>query len=358
MDRGNVGDEVNLRTVILEIKSWIKIFRRNWLLFLICSLVGGGLGILYAKSKKRTYIADLTFVLDENKGGGLGAYAGIASQFGIDIGGASSSGIFNGDNIIEFLKSRLMVEQTLLMPVDSNNSQSLADYYIDTYNLRKRLKIAPDTKFILPATINRENFSIRQDSILFLLYQKIIKENLIIGKKDKKLNFINLSVVSESEMFSKYFAERLVGKAADFYIKTKTKKSKSNVDLLQSKADSIEYLLNKKTYSAAYSQDLNLNPARRVALVGSEVAIRDKAVLQTMYAEVVKNLELSRLAMVQETPIFQLVDSPILPLRSEKPGIIKCVFLGGLIMVLITAFGIICKVVYKKLMVGPEATKM
>ncbi|WP_261387554.1 hypothetical protein [Chitinophaga pinensis] len=36
----------------------------------------------------------MTFVLEDTKSGGLGAYAGLASQFGIDIGGGGGMGIF------------------------------------------------------------------------------------------------------------------------------------------------------------------------------------------------------------------------------------------------------------------------
>ncbi len=55
-----------------------------------------------------------------------------------------------------------------------------------------------------------------------------------------------------------------------------------------------------------------------MASIGSELAMRDKTVLQTMYGEVVKNLEISKIAMAQETPIIQIVDMPILPLEKTK----------------------------------------
>lgn len=52
-------------------------------------------------------------MLDEsNKGAGLSQYASLASMAGIDLGGSSSGGIFQSDNILELYKSRLMIEKS------------------------------------------------------------------------------------------------------------------------------------------------------------------------------------------------------------------------------------------------------
>ena len=41
-------------------------------------------------------------------------------------------------------------------------------------------------------------------------------------------------------------------------------------------------------------------------------------VLNAMYIELVKNLEVSKLALLNKTPIINIIDKPILPLDSEK----------------------------------------
>jgi hypothetical protein len=154
--------------------------------------------------------------------------------------------------------------------------------------------------------------------------------NLEVSKPDKKLSFISVKCTSPNEIFSKIFTERLVKEATDFYVETKTKRSRTNVDILQVKADSLEKLLNRKTYSVAATEDVNLNPAKRVATVGMEVGSRDKLVIQTIYGEVIKNLEMSRMAMAQEMPLIQIVDKPILPLHKKKVGKAKGIVLGGI----------------------------
>lgn len=319
---------------------------------MLAGLLGAVLGLTYAFFQKPAYVAELTFVMEDSKSNPLGAYAGIASQFGIDLSGGSGSGVFTGDNIMEFLKSRLMVEKTLLSPITFNGREiSLAEAYIDIHQLRKRWEKNNNLKSVQFAlSTDRKNFSIIQDSILNSIYQAIVKKNLEISKPDKKLSFIMVKCTSPDQVFSKIFTERLVKEATDFYVRTRTKRSKANVDLLQAKADSLEELLNKKTYSAAAVSDLNLNPARQVATVQTQVVSRDKIMLQTVYAEVVKNLELSRMTMAQETPIIQIVDTPILPLKKVKFGKLKGLIAGGMLAGFLATALILARRIYRTIM--------
>lgn len=328
-------NEITLKDLILKIQDWWRYLLSKWLIIILIGAIGAGLGLTYAWTQKSNYVGELTFVLEEGKPSMLGAYAGLASQFGLDLSGGSSVGVFSGDNILEFLKSRLIVEKTLLSVIRVDGKViNLADLYIDTYHIRDNWKkVQPQNhelqKLHFLSNEERGKFSRLEDSVLNTLYLAIVDKNLKIEKPDKKLSFIAVKCASLNEAFSKIFTERLVKEAIDFYIDTKTLRNKVNIERLQMQADSIEILLNRKTYSVAAAKDLNLNPARQSASVGSELAARDKMMLQTMYAEVVKNLELSKIAMAQETPVIQVVDTPILPLKKQKLGKLKGLLIGG-----------------------------
>lgn len=354
-DTAEQSEEISLKEVILKGLEIGKYLVRNWVVILIISLLGAGVGLITAFVKKPTYVADLTFVLEDTKSNPLSSYAGIASQFGIDLGGGGGMGLFTGENILGFLKSRLMVEKALISPVRNSNNQlqSLADLYIDTYEMRKDWKGKADLANIsIPYNKDRAAFSLQQDSILLIIYNKILKNNLDVSKPDKKINIIDAKCTSKSELFSLTFIERLVKEATDFYVATKTKRALANVEKLEFKADSLEKLLNQKTYDVAARQDINMNAARRVVGVGAEVAGRDKMVLQTVYGEVVKNLELSRMTMSQETPIFQVVDVPILPLEKEKLSKTKGLLIGAILGGILAVVGLIGIHIYKEVMLS------
>src|SRR2546428_5922946 len=83
-----VDDEISLKEVIYKLREWWQYLLSKWVTIVIAGLIGSALGLGYAFFQKPVYTAQVTFALEEDKGGGgLGAYAGLASQFGIDMGG-------------------------------------------------------------------------------------------------------------------------------------------------------------------------------------------------------------------------------------------------------------------------------
>lgn len=333
-----INDEMTLRDLILKMQEWTRYLWRKKIIIGLFVIVGGALGALAVVRNKPKYEGSLTFVLEDSKSGGLASYAGLASQFGLDLGGGGSgAGVFSGENIIEFLQSRLIVEKALLSPVIADGKKvTLAEMYLNMNHLREKWKKNPSLADIhFPADKKRETFSLKQDSILYELCLRILAKDLELSKSEKKSSFISVVTTSSEPLFSKFFTEALVREATTFYVDTKTKRFKVNVDKLQFTADSIKQLLTQKTYSMAAVQDANMNPLRQTANVNVEVQQRDKLVLQTMYTEVIKNLELSKMSMAQETPVVQVIDTPILPLKVKKMGlmigVVAGLFVGGII---------------------------
>ncbi|MET3874866.1 MULTISPECIES: lipopolysaccharide biosynthesis protein [Chitinophaga] len=347
------NDDTSLRNLLLKVEEWIKFLWSKKLLIIIVGLIGGALGLTISLNTDPKYKGELTFVLEEgNQSSLLGAYSGLASQFGIDLsGGGAGNGLFQGDNILEFLKSRMMIQSTLLSSIIVEGKEmTMAECYIGFNKLRESWKGKGLENVFFPLNADHRTFSRQQDSILQDLFKRIIKGNLQVTRPDKKLNFISVQCISKHEVFSKHFAEVLVKEATDFYIDTKTRRNQISVDKLQLQADSIEILLNRKTYSAASIQDINQNPAKLAAGVSAEFAMRDKFILQTMYAEVVKNLELSKIAMAQETPVIQVVDSPILPLEKIRLGKLKGIVFGGLIGGVLVIASLILRKTYRDIL--------
>ena len=142
---------------------------------------------------------------------GLGGALGLASQFGFDVGGSGGS-VFSGDNLLQLMKSRTMVEKALLTSVVfKGKTQPLAEVYIDINGMRKnwaKNQLLKDLHF-LPNSI-RGNFTRQQDSLLGEFYSLLVTNNLSVDKLDKKSSIISVQVKSGNELFSKYFTEVLV----------------------------------------------------------------------------------------------------------------------------------------------------
>ncbi len=283
-------------------------------------IAGALLGALKAWLSTPTYIARLTFVVDDSKSGGsAGGLSDLAGQFGFNLDGlGGASGVLAGDNIEELIKSHKLIKATLLTAYDS--TQTLADKYAEIYKLNKKwLKYSPDGK-IIRFPLNGTHNTLLQDSLLHEMTSLILDNEFEIAKTDKKLGFFEVNITMRDEKLAMLFCDRMIKQSTDFFISTKTKRLRDNVNRLQERADSIETILNHKTYavSTANKSLLDLNPAYTSANANVEVRDRDKVVLATVFSETVKNLEASKTMLAQETPTVQIVDEPELPLKKNK----------------------------------------
>lgn len=330
------SDEISLKELILKIREWWRFLLSKWKVIFLAGILGGAIGLIYSITKRPIYKAELSFALqDEKAGGGLGGALGIASQFGIDLGGGSVGGEFAGDNLLELMKSRSMVTKALLTPVTINNKKlTLVEYYIQSNDLRNVWEDKPGLAGIhfLPGDDNSK-FSLQQDSLLGVFHSTLIKSNLTVDKVDKKLSIITVKVNSTDELFSKYFAETLTKVVSDFYIQTKTEKSAKNVAILQRQTDSVRRILNNNITGVATSIDVNPNPNPflQVLRAPSQRRQTEVQVNGAILSELVKNLEVAKMSLLQETPLIQVIDSPILPLQKEKFGKLKGIVIGSLI---------------------------
>lgn len=328
MDRKNNGEVISFRDLLLGFKGWMRYILSKWYFFIIAVLIAGSIGYFYAKSQKPTYTASTTFVLESGEGGGNsgGQIAGLAALAGVNLG-SSGGDIFQGDNLFELYKSRKMIEATLLLPSPSDSSMLIWDRYLTMIDARKRWKaqqpalLELDLKKTVPAQLIRSRDSLLQKAVL-----DINKDYLAVGKLDKKSSLIKVDVNSTDEIFSKEFNEALVAQVNDFYVKTKTKKSLDNIAILQQKTDSVRSVMNGNIATSAVTIDVtpNLNPTRQAQrLIPTQRSQFSAETNKVILGQMVQNLELSKMALMKESPLIQKVDEPIFPLLVERPSGLK-----------------------------------
>ena len=325
------NDEISLKELFEKAKEWWDYLLSQWKIIVLAGLIGSALGLAYSFSKKPIYTATLSFALeDEKSGGGLGGALGLASSFGIDLGGGGGS-IFTGSNLTELFKSRAMVEKTLLSPVKvEGKTISLAEMYIQNNDWREKWN--DNQKFAsleFSPNENRKLYTRIQDSILGKMFENLSK-NLSVGQKDKKISIITIDISSKNELFAKYFCEALAKQVGEFYVETKSKKSRMNMSILERQTDSIRGELNSAITGVAVANDntFNLNPALNVKRTPSAKRQVDVQANTAILTELVKQTELAKVTLRKETPLIQVIDKPILPLPNERFGKLKGLIFG------------------------------
>jgi hypothetical protein len=348
------NDEISLKELILKTKEWFSFFKSKWKTIFLVSLLGGIIGLLVAWFDKPSYKATLTFAMEEDKGGGggLSGALGLASSFGIDLGGAGGGGAFAASNLSALMKSHLIIEKVLLDSYTINGkTRTLADYYIEINDLRDKWSKKPALKNVhfLPGA-DRNKFNRLQDSLLFEFHKELTKKkNLDITQKDKKVTIVAIEVNSEDELFSKLFCEAVANETSEFYVQTKSKKARMNTNVLQKQADSVRAVLNGNITNVAREADnmYNLNPTLNVRSSNSKKIQFEVTANSEVLKQLIVQLELSKITLRKETPLIQLIDRPVLPLEKEKLGKLKSIilssFLGGFLCVIYLIFGQLLK---------------
>lgn len=339
--------EISIKDLVLKIRAVRKYLLTKWITILIGGLIGGLLGYWFMSIKSASYVSNTTFVLEEGESssGGMGQYAGLASMVGVNLGG-SAGGIFQGDNLLELYKSRSIISKTLLTEaIFDGHKELIIERYISINKLRKAWIKFPALKNLNFKADKYGRYSRLQDSIISVIALDVNRSYLVVSKPDKKLSIINVKVSAPDEAFSLVFNNEIVKNVNDFYVQTKTKKSQYNLAILEGQRDSIRREMNGALSGAAVSMDANpnANPARQVLRVSSQRRQFDAESNKAILIELVKNLEISKVSLRKETPLIQIIDSPVFPLVKEKPSKLKGLIVGGLIAGMITVFYLLFK---------------
>ncbi|EMS32939.1 lipopolysaccharide biosynthesis protein [Mariniradius saccharolyticus AK6] len=343
-----LDDKLTLRDLVLKTKSWFSFFLGQWKTLAIAAVLGIVAGAMVSIFKKPVYHAETTFVLEDPDSGGMGQISGLASLLGINLGSMSStSGVFQGENIMELYKSDIMLSRTLLSPFDQENL--LIDRYIAFHKLEDKWSSKVDLSkmdFSKP----RENFTVTQDSVVKEIAKLIREKHLTAEKPNRKLSIIQVTISSKDELFAKTFNEALVEKVNNFYYETKTKKSAENLAVLQHQADSVRAVLDQNLSDLAGLSDRipYPNALLQTATVDSRKKQIDVQASSAVFAEITKNLEIAKVNHRNNSPLIQIIDSPILPLKNTRIKMLKGTVLGALVFVFATLFWLFVSRIYQR----------
>ena len=308
----------NLAEDLKQVIDWLKYLLSKWIIIGIISILAGVYGIYLAMKDRPVYESHLTFALEEGNDGLSGAMS-LAAEFGFSIGGGQS--IFAGENILEIIKSRNIVERTLLS-ADTLDGKliTLVDWY---KKINRPAKVEKNNKYenvSFPVGQDRKSFSYLQDTVLLSLKDNIVNNFLNVGKSDKRTSFFQINFRSFDERFTKVFTEHLLKETIDYYTEIKTRRSKQTLDILESRVAHMKGNVNSAVTDRLVIQDANINPAFLKAQVPVQLKQVDAETYGAAYGELFKNLELARVQYLKEIPLLQVIDDVNYPMKRIKKG--------------------------------------
>ncbi len=354
-DKHNHKDIVTIKDLINKTRNTLVYLQTKKVPIMVMGILGALIGFSYAFLKPTKYAAKSTFIIEDVKSpsSNLGGLASLAGQLGVDVNGVNGNGLLSIDNILLYFKSQSLAREVLLSSLDSSGNESFADAYASLYGLKNQwINNEKIGKINFPPLIKNITYTRLQDSLIQKISEQIIKNEFVSTRPDKKASFIDVIVTMRDEGLSKMYCERIVETVVNRYINTKIQRQKITVEKLQNRADSIAALLRQKTASSASLQNntstMDINPLFRTNTnVAVETTMRDKTLLSTIFASVTQNLEIAKFTLSQETPVIQMIDTPFLPLKREKPSkIIYAVLISMLTSVTTISYFLIKKVIH------------
>ena len=314
--------QVNSNKQLSFVKAYFiyLLLKKRWIFF--SAMFGMLLGLSYVLLKPINYIARSSFVVEDSKSiGGSGILGALSGQFSSDIMSALGGGsnLLSGENILELSKSRSLLRKTFLTSYDGTN-KSLADVYAEKLKLKKKWKKSKKVGLDIQFDTGNKKFSRIQDSLLNTLIERVINKDLSIYKPDRRLSLFELNITMRDELLASEFCQRLLSTISEFYINAKTKRLRGNISRLQFLADSLQKNSNSSIKNSAQSSLslTDISPQYIQENIQNTIDSREEILSTTIYSEVIKNLEITKLSLLQETPTIQLIDNPDIPLEDNK----------------------------------------
>jgi uncharacterized protein involved in exopolysaccharide biosynthesis len=219
-----------------------------------------------------------------------------------------------------------MLQSTLLTPVEIDGKKNLlVNQFVDMENLKRKWGNKPF----------HDGLTFSLDSVTLTRSQnKVIAEICKLLRK-KYLSFPTVTFAAKNEQFAASFLTNLVNNVAQYYVNTTTGVARRNLNVLTRQLDSVQNQLYSAMSNVATFQDKNLNLVRVAPRVQQQKGSLRVDVNSAIYQQLVGAVETARMNLQKETPLFEIVDTPVLPLEKKHPGFIICgivgAFLGGLL---------------------------
>jgi len=331
-------DDISFVEIYVKLKNTFAFLWSNKSKIILAGLIGGVLGVTVSFFKVPQYESKLTFITEESPGGSsrFGAIASLASSFG--LGGLSADGdLYSEANLMSYLKTKSIIEEALLSRIPGTK-KTFAQEFIDVYKWNEDWEGEPELENIsFPINDDHEKFFLQKDSILKEMYLYLTKNDKYfkVSKPNLEANIIEISVTTKSKLFSRYFPEELLRIVSQKYKDDKTSQARYTVNVIQKQVDSVRNVLNKSLLTGASETDqvFGLNPALNIERVSAAKEQIDVQVSSAVLEELIKNLELSKMQLLHQTPLIEVIDKPNYPLEVIEIEKVIGILAGGLISV-------------------------
>lgn len=333
--------ELSIKELILIIQEYALYLLSKWKYIVLAGVVGLVLGFVVHKLTKAKYGGVITFVVEQEEGGGM---ASSLASFGLpNLGG----GGYNYDKVLTIATSKRVLYQTLL---DTLGEDRVLHKYVEVFDLEEDIIESFDAYEPDRLVDTLENQSLYGNRLLKYVYGHILKEGIITINYDLDSGVFTLSATTPSGQLSYALSKNTYNNLSSFYYYQATNKYAENTEIIRNRMDSVTQKLQAKEVELATATDRSNNLFSARDRLTKERAARDVQILTAAYGELLKRFESSRFILESTRPVFTIIDDVQYPLNWIKRGLIKTVFIFTFLSLFLTVAYLLGKKIYSDIM--------
>lgn len=350
---------ISTKDFLIKVVKGIRNLWTFWRFLTIGLLMGSSVTIVYDTVKKKETIYGAKMVFNLELGGGssnMGQLAGLTSAFGLGGSVQQSGDLFSGSNFVELLTSRIVFERALLKEVDIDGKKMIfANYYKDSSDIH-RVEWAggvfqdPDLEKInFRFTKKRpEELTPKENVIIEDIYKKLKEETSVASVQGTTLT--EVVATSTNEMLAKRWAEILLETFEEFYKDMKTKKTRELLVMQESRLEKLQIQMFSTDRRLAQITAQNQNIVDPSGTVIQEQTRRSNSFYSQQYLAQLAAVDNIRTTLVNQTPIFTIVEPIRLPLAKIQSFVGSNMPVGGFIGLILSILFVSIYTVVKEVM--------
>ena len=332
-------DRENIDIVSMNPWAILTFLRRNFLLLATFCIVFGVIGYMFSFLSTKKYISK-TLLLPEQpvtSNGGLSSLVGGLSG----INNAERIGALRTDVYPNILRSVPFALAILKYPVqDINNKKypSLNDFLQKNSrnasiwtSVFKKTKVADKGRYIIP---EKEILSLSNDEESSI--QSVM--SLVNTTIDLKSGIITIQCEMSDPVIAAQVAQAASAYLLEYVEDYRTGKTVREVAFLEKRVLEAKRREQSAELLLQQYRDRNRNPFLNVARIEEQRLQSDYTLAQSLYTDLIRKLEQSKIKVKEEQPIFKVLEPAIISLKSSKP---RRLVIAGIFMILGSIVGVL-----------------
>jgi len=345
-------DAISLKNFIKRVKEYNKEVLNNWRFLVVLAIIFCGVLIFNAFRTPTSYLTTLTFMVNEEGSGGGGG-GGLLSYFGVGGGGTGS---YNYTKVMELTKSREIAKRAFFA---KDSTAEKPDYLINEiiqiYGLQKKWsKKSPKMADFLFSHDDFDRFSREENKALKSVHTLLVGTKKIDGLMKLSVNIesgiFSMEINSLDEGLTIRLLEQLYDALSEFYISETIEKSSNTFKRLKARTDSVRKALMSFEYRLAKDIDANRGLISREAMLNRNRLERELRTTGIEYGKLLENQGTAEFSLETATPVFQIIDPPIVPVAPKKPSFLLAIVIGSFLGIFLGTIYVLLRKIYRDAM--------